>query len=231
MTKVWCQSEVFEESSLTGSFDVQLNTSGRRLFFDPSSNVLLIQLVRQDLIQVRIHVVYNWACWACCVRVVYMVCCVHDCVYNRLYDCVYDQVVYKSLLTQSSYNLPTIFLYNRYTIAIQWRGMTRQRHTITLRYTITLYDHVIRSRYTITLYDHVICCVYAVLLLLCCYMLCSCAFRLRFQRLRAGNRVVLAGGARVACMLGPPSWPTISTSSSNSGAFVPVVGGGMYGLR
>ena len=42
----------------------------------------------------------------------------------------------------------------------------RQRHTITLRYTITLYDHVIRSRYTITLYDHVIRSRY--MLCICC---------------------------------------------------------------
>ena len=146
----------------------------------------LIQLVRQDLIQVRIHVVYNWVCF---VRVVYTLCC--------------DQVVYKSLLTQSSYQM------TRYDEA------TPHNH-------IAFYDHVVRLRYTIMLYDHVI---------RSCYMLCSCAFRLRFQRLRVGNRVVLDGGARVACMLGPPSWPTISTSSSSSGAFVPVVGGGMYGLR
>ena len=116
MTKVWwCQSEVFGESSLAVSFDVQLNTSGRRLFFDPSSNVLLIQLVRQDLIQVRIHVVYNWACWACCVRVVYM-CVVYMIVYTIVYTIVFTIKLYTSPYL---HNLPTIFLYNRYTIAIQ----------------------------------------------------------------------------------------------------------------
>lgn len=160
----------------------------------------LIQLVRQDLIQVRIHVVYNWVCF---VRVVYTVCCVHDSVYNRVYECGLRSSCIKSLLTQSSYQM------TRYDEA------TPHNH-------IAFYDHVVRSRCTIMLYDHVI---------RSCYMLCSCAFRSRFQRLRVGNRVVLDGGARVACMLGPPSWPTISTSSSSSGAFVPVVGGGMYGLR
>ena len=147
--------------------------------------------------------------------VVYMI--VNTIVYTNV---VYDQVVYKSLLTQSSYN--PLQSYNFRIQSIHNRCQMTRYDEATPHNHIAFYDHVVRLRYTIMLYDHVI---------RSCYMLCSCAFRLRFQRLRVGNRVVLDGGARVACMLGPPSWPTISTSSSSSGAFVPVVGGGMYGLR
>lgn len=73
---LWCQWEGFGESSLAGSFDVQLIASGRRLFFDPFPTFFLIQLVRQDLIQVRIHVVYNWVC-------------VHGVMYTIVYTILY----------------------------------------------------------------------------------------------------------------------------------------------